>query len=61
MAQPTISGVTLNEGSGGSDLAVDVVGSQIWQAILVGYSTGDGTIWGLVADSVRQCARMGLW
>ncbi|KKN49383.1 hypothetical protein LCGC14_0643590 [marine sediment metagenome] len=51
MAQPTITGVTLNAGSGGSDLAVDVVDSKLWQAILVGYSTGDGTANIVMADT----------
>jgi hypothetical protein len=51
MAQPTITGVTLNAGSGGSDLAVDVVDSKLWQAILVGYSTGDGTANVVMADT----------
>lgn len=71
MAQPTITGVTLNAGSGGSDLAVDVVDSKLWQAILVGYSTGDGTASVVMADTglpvVAQsgatwsCTQSGTW
>lgn len=51
MAQPTITGMTLNAGSGGSDLAVDVVDSKLWQAILVGFSTADGAASVVMADT----------
>ena len=43
MAQPTFDSLILNAGSGGVDLAGDSVTSKFWQAILVGFSTGDGT------------------
>jgi len=42
MAQPTLEGLILNAGTGGSSLACDTVGGKLWQAILVGYSTADG-------------------
>ena len=42
MAQPTLTGLELNAGSGGGQVAYDLVGGKIWQAMLVGYSTGDG-------------------
>jgi hypothetical protein len=51
MAQPTLEGLTLNAGSGGSDLACDTVSSKLWQAILVGYSTGDGAANVVMADT----------
>ncbi len=44
MAQPTLDTLTLNAGSGGSDLAGDTVSSKFVQAVLVGYSTGDGSM-----------------
>lgn len=44
MAQPTLTGLTLNAGSGGSDLAYDLVNSQVVQVILPAYSTGDGAM-----------------
>jgi len=43
MAQPTLGSLVLNAGAGGSSLAVETVGGRLWQAVLVGYSTGDGT------------------
>jgi hypothetical protein len=43
MAQPTIEGLQLNAGTGGSKLAVDTWGDNIVQVILPAYSTGDGT------------------
>lgn len=51
MAQPTLSGLTLNVGSGGADLLHDVIDSKIGQVILVGYSTGDGTANVVMADT----------
>lgn len=71
MAQPTLEGLTLNAGSGGSDLAGDTVSSKIWQAILVGYSTGDGTANVVMADTglpvvpataaTWDCTQSGTW
>lgn len=50
MAQPTFDSLTLNAGSGGSDLAGDSVSTKFWQAILVGFSTGDGSAKVVMAD-----------
>jgi hypothetical protein len=43
MPQPTLDSVTFNPGTGAVSLAADLVSSKFWQAILVGYSTGDGS------------------
>jgi hypothetical protein len=43
--------MTLNAGSGGDDLAGDVVSSKFWQTVLVGYSTGDGAANVVMADT----------
>lgn len=51
MAQPTLSGLPLNAGSGGSDLLHDVVSSKIAQVELIAYSTGDGTLDVVMADT----------
>jgi len=71
MAQPTLSGLTLNAGSGGDSLLGDVVDSKFAQAILVGYSTGDGAANVVMADTglpiVAQsgatfaCTQSGTW
>ena len=71
MAQPTIDTLTLNSGSGGSDLAGDTVASKFWQATLVGYSTGDGAANVVMADTglpvvaatgaTWACTQSGTW
>ena len=43
MAQPTLSGLELDAGSGGAEVLHDVIDSKVAQAVLVMYSTGDGS------------------
>jgi len=43
MVQPTPDGLTLNAGSGGSDLYGDTIGTQFAEGVLLCYSTGDGS------------------
>jgi len=51
MAQPTLSGLELNAGSGGSELLHDVIDGDVAQVVLVGYSTGDGTLNVVMTDA----------
>ena len=51
MAQPTLSGLKLNLGTGGSDLLYDSVSSKIAQVVLQAYSTGDGALNVVMTDA----------
>ena len=51
MAQPTLSGLELNAGSGGAELLHDLVGSKVAQVVLMGFSTGDGTMNVVMSDA----------
>ena len=51
MGQPTLSGLELNAGSGGAELLHDVVNSKIVQVVLMGFSTGDGTMNVVMSDA----------
>lgn len=51
MAQPTLESVELNAGAGGAKIAVEQVGDRYVQAVLAGYSTGDGTMNVVAADA----------
>ena len=71
MAQPTLEGLTLNPGADGSDLAVETVSSKLWQAVLVGYSTGAGAANVVMVDTglpvvaetgaTWACTQSGTW
>lgn len=51
MAQPTLEGVELNPGTGGSTVAVETVGGKAVQVVMPAYSTGDGTANVVAADA----------
>jgi len=51
MAQPTLTGLEMNLGSGGAELLHDLVGSKVAQVVLMGFSTGDGTMNVVMSDA----------
>lgn len=51
MAQPTLSGMTLNAGADGLDLLYDLIGDKVAQVTLQAFSTGDGALNVVMADA----------